>query len=158
VAVYRQIRKEYKDFSVRNFYFTAKTRRHEGFSNADLRRDCFGLRPRNDKQPRHYPDKSGGSDGAKYFEEAARRNPLFFIFRDIDDTDADGFVADGVEVGEACQRGGDFILSVRMSGDDDGDSAVRAGDFVLEDARNADGVVGEDLANLREDAGLVLDH
>ena len=45
-----------------------------------------------------------------------------------------------------------------MGGNYDGDSAVRAGDFVLEDAGDTDGVVGEDLANLGEDAGLVLDH
>jgi hypothetical protein len=83
---------------------------------------------------------------------------LFLVLRDIDDADADRFVADGFEVGEAFEGGGDFILFVRMSGNNDGDGGVGAGDFVLEDARNADGVVGEDFANLGEDAGLVLDH
>ena len=70
------------------------------------------------------------------------------VFRDIDDTDADRFVADGFEVGKAFEGGGDFVLFVRMGGNYDGDSAVGAGDFVLEDARNADGVIGEDFANL----------
>ena len=59
---------------------------------------------------------------------------ISFIFRDIDDTDANRFVADGFEVGEAFEGGGDFILFVRMSGNHDGDGIVLAGAFVLEDA------------------------
>ena len=86
----------------------------------------------------------------------SNKEPLFAVFRDVNDTDADGFCGDGVQFGEAFERGGDLVLAIWVGGNDDGDGVVGAGGFVLEDAGDTDGVVGENSAYLGEDAGLVF--
>ena len=59
---------------------------------------------------------------------------LFLVFRDVNNTYADGFGADGVQFAERFDGGGNLVLPVGVSGDDDGDGVVGAFAFVLEDA------------------------
>ena len=111
------LRKEDKDFSVCSFQhplFTAyrgrKDPKTQRFSIADLRRDCFGLRPRND------------------------RPPLFLVIGDINDTNADGFGADGIEFGQGGKCGSNLVLVIGVGRNNNRDGVVRPGAFVLEDA------------------------
>lgn len=61
-------------------------------------------------------------------------NVLFLVLGDVDDADADGFCADGIEGIEGVYGGGDLGLQSGVGGDDDRDGIVGAAAFVLEDA------------------------
>lgn len=69
-----------------------------------------------------------------FTSSASRSSPLFLVLRYIDDADADRFCADGIQRGETFESGGDFILSVGVSGNHDRNGIIRTGNFVLEDA------------------------